>query len=189
MIIGGDMRARTWGAVALTLGLGACGGIQVNTDYDLEADFTRYRTFAWAEGSGGGDDHRVNNDLMDQRFRRAVESELVSRGMEKATSGQPDVFVGYQIALDDRVDFQTINTYYEGGWGYRGVYSVVETTERITSEYTIGTLVIDVYDARQRELVWRGSGEGRVSQARNPEQSQEQINPAVTRIMAEFPIG
>ncbi len=189
MIIGGDMRARTWGAVALTLGLGACVGIQVNTDYDLEADFTRYRTFAWAEGSGGGDDHRVNNDLMDQRFRRAVESELVSRGMEKATSGQPDVFVGYQIALDDRVDYQTINTYYGGAWGYRGVYGGVVGTQTTATEYTVGTLVIDVYDARQRELVWRGSGEGRVSQARNPEESQERINQAVTRIMEEFPVG
>ena len=183
------MRAQILGAAALTLVVCACGGIQVNTDYNPATDFTRYRTFAWAEGSGGGDDHRVNNDLVDQRFRRAIESELVSRGMEKTTSGQPDVFVGYQMALDDRVDYQTINTYYGSGWGYRGVYGGVGATQTTARQYTVGTLVIDVYDALLRELVWRGAGEGKVSQARNPEESQEQINQAVTRILVEFPVG
>lgn len=183
------MRAQILGAAALTLVVCACGGIQVNTDYNPETDFTRFRTFAWAEGSGGGGDLRVTGDLMDQRFRRAIESELVSRGMEKTTSGQPDVFVGYQVALDDRIDYQTINTYYGSGWGYRGVYGGVGTTQTTAREYTVGTLVIDVYDARQRELVWRGAGEGKVNQARSPEERQEGINQAVTRIMRDFPVG
>ena len=183
------MRARAYGAVALTLVVCACGGIQVNTDYNPETDFTRYHTFAWAEGSGSGGDLRVTGDLMAQRFRRAIESELVSRGMERATSGQPDVFVGYQVALDDRIDYETINTYYGSRWGYRGVYGGVSATQTRAREYTFGTLVIDVYDARLQELVWRGAGEGKVNQARNPEESQERINQAVTRIMEEFPVG
>ncbi len=181
------MRARILGAAALTLVVCACGGIRVNTDYNPDTDFTRYRTFAWAEGLGSLDDPRMT-DLVDQRFRRAVESELVSRGMETTASGEPDVFVGYQIALDDRVDYQTINTYYGGAWGYRGVYGGVVGTQTTATEYTVGTLVIDVYDARQRELVWRGSGEGRVNQARNPEESQERINQVVTRILQDFPV-
>ena len=171
------MRARILGAVALTLVVCACGGVQVNTDYNPDIDFTRYRTFAWAEGSGSLDDPRLT-DLVDQRFRRAVESELVSRGMEKTTSGQPDVFVGYQITLDDRVDYRTVNTYYGNAWGYRGVYGGVGTSRTSATEYTIGTLIIDFYDARQRELVWRGSGEGKVNQARDPEESQERIGRA-----------
>ncbi|MFV2006291.1 MAG: DUF4136 domain-containing protein [Longimicrobiales bacterium] len=183
------MRARILGLAALTLGVYACGGIRVNTDYNPETDFTSYRTFAWAEGSGSGHDMRVAGDLMDRRFRRAIASELVSRGLEKATSDQPDVFVGYQVALDDRIDYQTINTYYGSGWGYRGVYGGVGASQVTAREYTVGTLVIDVYDASQRELVWRGAGEGRVKQARSPEESQELINQAVTQIMKEFPVG
>ena len=127
-------------------------------------------------------------DLVDQRFRRAVESELVSRGMEKTTSGQPDVFVGYQITLDDRVDYQTVNSYYGTGWGYRGVYGGVGTSRTTSTQYTVGTLVIDVYDGRQRELVWRGSGEGKVNQARDPEEDQERINQVVTLILQDFPV-
>ena len=53
------MRRRMFAAVALTLLVSACGGIKVNTDFDPSTDFTRYRTFAWMEGSGGGNDPRA----------------------------------------------------------------------------------------------------------------------------------
>ncbi len=182
------MRRQVFAALTLALLVSACGGIRVTTDFDPSTDFTRYRTFAWMEGSGQSTDPRVSGDLMDQRFRRAIESELVSRGMEKRASGQPDVFVGYQMALDDRINYQTINTYYGSGWGYRGVYGRVGTTQTTARPYTVGTLVIDFYDARQRELVWRGSGEGKVNLARSPEESQERINQAVTRILRDFPV-
>ena len=182
------MKAQFLGVLALTLVVCACGGIQINTDYNPDTDFTAFRTFAWAEGSGSGNDPRVDNDLVDQRFRRAVESELASRGMERAASGQPDLFVGYQVILDDRVDYQTINTYYGSGWGYRGVYGGVGATQTTAREYTVGTLIVDFYDAASRELVWRASGEGRVNQASNPQESQERINQVVTQILADFPI-
>ena len=182
------MRARILGAVALTLGLGGCSGIQVNTDYNPDVDFNLYQTFDWAERAGSGDDALIDNELVDQRFRRAVESELASRGMERVRSGQPDLVVGYQLILDDRVDYRTVNTYYGNAWGYRGVYGGVGTSRTIATEYTIGTLIIDFYDARQRELVWRGSGEGKVNQARDPEESQERINQVVTLILQDFPV-
>ena len=182
------MKARILGAVALTLGLGGCSGIQVNTDYNPDIDFSRYQTFAWAERAGSGDDALIDNELVDRRFRRAVESELASRGMARVSSGQPDLVVGYQLILDDRVDYRTVNTYYGSGWGYRGVYGGVGTSRTTATEYTVGTLIIDFYDARQRELVWRGSGEGKVNQARDPEESQERINQVVTLILQDFPV-
>jgi hypothetical protein len=108
--------------------------------------------------------------------------------MQKAISGQPDVFVGYQVALDDQIDYETINTYWGSGWGYRGVYGGVVGSRTVAREYTVGTLVIDVFDAARRELVWRGAGEGRVNAARNPQERQERINQAVTQILEDFPV-
>ena len=109
------MRTRTLAALAPILVVGACSGIQVNSDFNPEVDFSQYETFNWAERAGSGDDALIDNELVDQRFRRAVESELASRGMQRATSGQPDLAVGYQLILDDRVDYQTVNTYYGSG--------------------------------------------------------------------------
>ena len=186
------MKRAMFVTVALTLGLVACAGIKVTTDFNPETDFAAYETFAWMEGTGGSTDPRASGDLMDQRFRRAIEAELVSRGLQKATSGAPDIFVGYQIALDDKVDYQTMNTYWGSGWGYRGVYGRgpavgIGTTQTYTTEYTVGTLVIDIFDGTRRELVWRGAGEGKVDVARNPQERQERINEAVYLIMEDYP--
>jgi hypothetical protein len=63
-------------------------------------------------------------------------------------------------------------------------------TRTTAREYTVGTLVIDLFDARQRELVWRAVGEGKVNeQQRTPEESQERINQVVAQILEDFPIG
>ena len=183
------MRAQIWGAVALTWGLSACGGMQVNSDYNADVDFTAFRTFAWAEGAGTGDAAEVVGELVDARFRRAVESVMVSKGMEQTTSGQPDVFIGYQITLDDQVSYQTVNSYYGSGWGYRGVYGGQSTSRTTATQYTVGTLVIDVFDARQRELVWRGVGEAKVdaNESRTPAESQERANQVAMQILEDFP--
>ena len=45
------MRKPIFAVVALNLALSGCASIEVSTDYDPEADFTRYQTFAWMEGS------------------------------------------------------------------------------------------------------------------------------------------
>ena len=183
------MKGSMFVTVVLTLGLAACSGIKVITDYNPETDLTQYETFAWMEGTGRSDDPRASGDLMDRRFRRAIEAELVSRGLQKATSGAPDMFVGYQLALDDKVDYQTMNSYWGSGWGYRGVYRAPMPTSSQTyaREYTVGTLVIDIFDGPRHELVWRGAGEGKVDVARNPQERQERINQAVYLIMEDFP--
>ena len=181
------MRAQILGAVALTWGLSACGGMQVNTDYNPDVDFTAFRTFAWAEGTGTGDAAEVVGELVDARFRRAVESVMVSKGLE-AASGQPDVFIGYQITLEDQVSYQTVNSYYGTGYGYRGVYGGASTSRTTATQYTVGTLVIDVFDARQRELVWRGVGEAKVNQeSRTPQESQERANQVAMLILEDYP--
>jgi len=183
------MRRRMFAPVALALLLGGCGGLRVTTDFNTTTDFTRYNTFGWMENTGRTNDPRVSGDLMDQRFRRAIESELAAKGLQKMASGQPDLLVGYQALLDERVDVRTVNTYWGNTWGYRGVYAGgVAATETYASEYTYGTLIIDVFDRSRKELVWRGAGEGRVDAARDPAERQERINEAVYQIFEAFPI-
>ena len=55
-------------------------------------------------------------------------------------------------------------------------------------QYTQGTLVIDIVDAKTKTLVWRGSATGTVDgQQRSPEEMQQRVNNVVAQIMANFP--
>ena len=172
----------------LLLGLAltaACSGISVNSDYMPGTNFTPYRTYGWMPNAPAP---TPEDRLIDTRIRSAVEAGLAEKGFTPSTSGEPDIYVAYQLITDDRTDVRTVNNYYGTGWRY-GPYwgGGVATTRTETSNYTVGTLVLDFFDAESRELVWRGTAEGRLNERADPEQRQERANDAVRRILDRYP--
>ena len=61
------------------------------------------------------------------------------------------------------------------------------TEETRVSQYTEGTLNIDVIDRAQNKMVWEGIAVGRVSKNVKPEERAARIDSAVADIFAKFP--
>ena len=51
--------------------------------------------------------------------------------------------------------------------------------------YTVGTLVVDIWDASTKKLVWRGTASKTLSD--DPSKSTKNINEAMTKIFKEYP--
>lgn len=161
----------------------ACASVRVSVDYDPTEDFSTYRTFTWfpAPQHQTGD-YRIDNPLLDGRIRSAVVRNLTARGFQKVEDRDPDFYVVYHLAIEQKLDVRTVNRGYINGWGY--YTSWPETT---VQQYDEGSLVIDIADAREKELVWRGVGVGRVRAQSTPEQSTREVGEAVDLILAKFP--
>ena len=131
--------------------------------------------------------------LVDQRVRSAVETQMQAKGFQKVDSGEPNFRVGFQLVAEDQVSYETVNSYYGGGWGYRGMYgrggAGMGTSQTYANEYTMGTVVIDFFDVASHELVWRGFAEGKVHETADPQERQERVNVAVQKILEQFPPG
>lgn len=175
--------------LAAILAIGAatgCSGIRVSHDYDPGADFSAYRSWYWLPRPGPSGDPRLDSDLLDARVRSAVEEVLAAKGYRKAPTGEGDFGVGWHGAIEGKLDVQTIDRYYGYGprWGY-GYGGVV--TDTYVRQYDQGTLILDVVDARQRKLVWRGSAQAEVQERADPEARQRRIREAVEKVFARFP--
>jgi hypothetical protein len=72
---------------------------------------------------------------------------------------------------------------YGPGWGWGGGMS---TTTVNTYDYTVGTLVCSVFDTNEKKLIWEGSGSGEINE--NPQDRENSIPKAVSKIMAQYPI-
>jgi len=175
--------------------LSGCSGISVNQDFSPGADFSSLTVWDWMPPSERrSNDPRANNQILDQRIRAAVETQMQAKGFTKVDSGEPKFRVGYNLILEDRVDYETVNTYWGSGWGYRGVYGryggpTMGTSQTYAREYTKGTLIIDFFDVASHELVWRGSAEGKIHEYTDPVKKQERANQAVQKILSQFPPG
>lgn len=158
----------------------ACSSVNVATDYSQDADFSTYRTFRWMPNPAALQSSFRVGPTMDNRIRRAVESELATKGLQPAPTGtRPDLFVVYHAAVNADLD----RTYYDvWGYGRRGRWR--HGTVVVVDRQARGTLIIDLVDRRQKALVWRGTASGVVS---SREEARKRVFEAVQRILEEYP--
>jgi hypothetical protein len=170
---------------ALFILLCSCSGVTVNHDYDVTANFSQYKTFDWVPGEQPRTgDIRVDNPLLDNRIRAAVERVMIEKGYRKATAGKPDLLVAYNLTIRSKIESDTVST----GVGYGGYpYWGGVGFETRVREYDEGMLVIDLGDARENKLIWRGTGTRRITQQASPEKTTEIVNKTVAEILAQFP--
>jgi hypothetical protein len=140
----------------------ACSGIDVKTDFDPAADFTRFHTFAFAGLTEITKTGLLDNSLTRKRIETAVSRELTKKGLQEVTPDEhPDLLVHYWLGTQDKQRVQGSGPsgpgyygggYYGGGYGWGASYSTVTTYE-----YKEGTLVVDLVEPVKKELQWRAT--------------------------------
>ena len=93
------------------------------------------------------------------------------------------------VAIKTSQTQKTLQTFYDGfggGWRWRGVggFGDSTTTEQ---DYQEGTLVIDLYDGKTKQLIWRGSTESVL--ADKAEKNEKNLEKGVAKMFKDFPPG
>ena len=156
--------------------LGAAFAQKVQTDFDHQANFSQYKTYSWQE-------IKPANSLWDARIKSAVDAQLAAKGWTQVDSGG-DVEV---VAIKTSQTQRTLQTFYDGfggGWRWRGFGGggFATTTEQ---DYKVGTLVIDLYDGKTKQLIWRGNAQGMVSDKAT--KNEKNLDKGVAKMFKEFP--
>jgi len=161
----------------------------VQSDFDPSANFTSLHTYAWfaAEQPKSGD-VRVDNPLLDTRVRAAVENALNSRGYIESDAN-PDFYLIYHAAVSKEIEVTTTRTaVYPPGWyGWHHVAPPVWVERQVPYTYDKGTLIVDIVDAKDQKLVWRGSIQAELDKTATPQQRRSRLDAAVSEMMAQFP--
>lgn len=167
--------------LAVLLAAPAAGYAQkVTSDYDHSAMFANYKTYYWEKV-------QTANPLWNKRVQDSIDAQLQAKGWKKVESGG-DVAV---VAVSATQQQKTLNTFYDGwggGWGYRGFGGMgVGSATTTVSTYLEGTLVIDMYDAKTKQLLWRGHAVGEISD--KPDKTEKTLNKATEKLFEKFPPG
>jgi hypothetical protein len=171
-------------AFLLLLLLGGCATtpLDVRSHVNPDADFSHYRSFAFF--SPLGTDREGYGSILSRHLRKATRQALEARGYRYAET-MPDLLVNFNANIVDRTDVVSFpgTGYYGYRRGWYGLWGGYDTT---TIQYREGTLNIDLVDARQKQLVWEGIAEGRVTEhaRRNLEAT---VQSAVEGIFRRYP--
>jgi hypothetical protein len=156
--------------------LGTVSAQQVKTDFDHQANFSQYKTYSWQE-------IKPTNSLWDARIKNAVDAQLATKGWTQVDSGGDVTIMAIKTTHTQR-SLQTFYDGFGGGWRWRGFGGIGEATTT-EQDYKEGTLVVDMYDAKTKQLIWRGSAEDTLSS--KAEKNEKNLNKGVAKMFRKFP--
>ena len=106
-------------------------------------DFSKFHTYKWVAIEGASHP----NQIVEAEIKQAVDSQLATKGLTKTDGEKADLYVGYQIALDQQKQW----TGYGTGGGVRWGGGMGTAT---SSTINVGSLAVDIYDPSTKQLVW-----------------------------------
>jgi hypothetical protein len=176
--------------LGLVLVAGPAFAQKVYIDYDKEFTAGDIKTFAWADTSETSVEDA--NPLLHSRIVNGIEYYLTLGGIREVND-DPDVYVTYHGSSEQEVRFDTDHWGYGypsawygggfyGGYPHHGGYGTSTTTMRT---YEKGTLVVDVWDAKSKKLVWRGTALN-ITVTDNPNKMEKKIDKALKKMVNEW---
>jgi len=167
--------------VALVVAGGAWAQ-DVKTDYDKAANFGGIKTFSLKLGTTWG------NPIGEKRVTDEITEALTAKGWKVV----PEAEANAQVVLHGATETKrSLNTFYSGmggygyrGWGGMGGTGTATTTE---SQYTVGTLVVDIFDAKAKNLLWRGVAQDELSD--KTDKNIKKLGKASDKLFKDFPPG
>ncbi|MGH9367808.1 MAG: DUF4136 domain-containing protein [Thermoanaerobaculia bacterium] len=161
----------------------ACSSIETSMDYNPSATFGGYKTYAWK------DLHESQNQLLENRIKSSVDGALSSKGLRKVDA-DPDLWVVYHTRLSEQTQINTYDTGWGYGWGW-GRYgrAGMGTSTATVQQIPVGTLIVDLVDAKASELAWRGTATKTLDPSASAEKKSEAVNAAVQKMFAAYPPG
>jgi hypothetical protein len=172
------MKTMVVAGVALAVAGGAWAQ-DVKVDYDKAANFGAIKTFSLKLGTSWG------NQIGEKRVTDEITQALTEKGWKLVAEGPADARVVLHGASQTK---RSLNTFYSGMGGYRyrgfGGTGTATTTE---SEYTVGTLVVDIFDAKGENLLWRGAAQDELSD--KPDKNIKKLAKASDKLFKDFPPG
>lgn len=181
---------KIFGIFAMGIMMISCNSMKVVTDYDKSVDFSDYKSleyYGWAE-----DSDKVLNRFDKERIEDAFADEFSKRGIDVVEEGKGDLIVSLYIVTERKVN-KSAHTNYNGGYGDYYDYGPgygwgggQSTTTYHEHEYTEGTLIVSVYDAKKKELIWESIGSGTVDD--DPKSRERHVPKSVQQMMLDYPV-
>ena len=186
------MRRFTLPALFVLLVTVFASGQTVKVNWQNQAPFSDYRTYAWKESKNQG------AHFYRQWVQKDVDNELAQKGLQKATAGEnPDVYIYYHIIGQEVMDSTTTDDGFgwgagswgfAGGWGGWGDWGGMgpDMSQTEAEPRMMGILSVDVVDARKKQLVRRG--QATTDAISNSQKGDEkQVLKSIDKMFKQFP--
>ena len=145
---------------------------QVSVNYNHSASFANYHTYAW----GGNNKNQIQNSILAQVAQQDIDNAMAAKGFQKVSEDQnPDLILTASGGEREQTSYNA--------WGMRGIGGGMGS---ITPQQNVeATMIVSLYDLKNKELIWRGIAQDTLSN--NGNKNQDAVNKAVQKMFKQWP--
>jgi Domain of unknown function (DUF4136) len=147
-------------------------GQQVSVNYNRSQSFSQYHTYTWASDNA----NQIQNSILAQQAKSDIDNAMQAKGLQLVQESQnPDLILTASGGMKQQTSYQA--------WGMRGIGGGMGS---ITPEQNVvGTMIVDLYDAKTKSLVWRGIAQDALSN--NGNKNSQLVTKAVQKMFKQWP--
>jgi hypothetical protein len=147
-------------------------GQQVSVNYNRSQDFTQYHTYAWASDNA----NKIQNSILAQQAQSDINGSLQGKGLQMVQESQhPDLIVTANGGLKQETSYTAY-----GMRGFGGGMGQITPQQNV-----VGTMIVDLYDAKTKSLLWRGIAQNTLSN--NGNKNSQMVSKAVQKMFKQYP--
>ncbi len=163
---------------------------QVWYKYDDKANFSKYKTYKWL----AVENTAQLDPKTEQQLKDAIDAELAKKGLVKTEGAEADLLISFQVAFRKPIVFSASTEMPGPGvyvlegrrWDNDPATHPIGTTTT-TETLQIGDFGLDIYDAAQRQLVWRGDAAKTIEADVTPAKRKKNIEKGVAKLLKDYP--
>ena len=130
------------------------------------------------DGASNIRDNGSDDQLIKQEIKRAVDEQLAQKGLTRVEKGA-DLHVDYHAAIRQE------QSLYLSGMGFGGRWD--GSVQGQTSSVPVGTIVVDLYDPAQKQLIWRGDATKTIDLKKDPDKNYKNLQKAMAKLFKNYP--
>lgn len=145
---------------------------QVSVNYNHDASFAQYHTYAW----GSNNKNQIQNSILAQVAQQDIEAAMAGKGLQKVQESQnPDLVLTASGGEHEQTSWNAM-----GMRGIGGGFGSITPEQQVAA-----TMVVSLYDVKQKELVWRGIAQDTLNN--NGNKNQKEVHNAVNKMFKQWP--
>ena len=159
-------------AAAVVLASSFAMAQQVSVNYNHDANFSQYHTYAW----GSNNTNAIKNSILAQVAQQDIEAAMQQKGLQKVQENQsPDLILTASGGEHEQTSWNA--------WGMRGIGGGMGGNS--PQQNVEATMIISLYDTKQQSLVWRGIAQDTLND--NGNKNQTEVQNAVKKMFKQWP--
>ncbi len=148
---------------------------QTNIDFDRGANFANYHTYMWETSPNPA------KGEWNQRIVDAIDKQLEAKGLTKVDAN-PDMWVVYSNSIKNEKQVVGVGYGLGSNWGWG---STGDPASHVTFAYKLGTLVVEMADTKDKQLLWRGEVSDTITD--NTNKNIKTLDKAVAKLFKGYP--